>query len=186
MFLKVWYKWILLSLALRYHSRKQIPHNFATRRHTNKCTINVGSLYIHVCLKIQSCQNMSFFTSFDITWYAEAAMYAKIFFSLILFFFFHRGNDRVKLTKCDKIEWGKKCKWHTFWIAILLKWHTVYFIVILFHIKGKWIPMRNLATILPLKFKLSGKFQRFNTVDGSTEMLKNSWISKNFNQNEKL
>ena len=32
--------------------------------------------------------------------------------------------------------------------------------------------MRNVATILPLKFKLSGKFQRFNTIDRSVEMLK--------------
>ena len=32
--------------------------------------------------------------------------------------------------------------------------------------------MRNLATISPLKSKLSGKFQRFNAIDGSIEMLK--------------
>ena len=38
--------------------------------------------------------------------------------------------------------------------------------------------MRNLATILPLKSKLSGKFERFNAIGGSIEMLKNSWISK--------
>ena len=42
--------------------------------------------------------------------------------------------------------------------------------------------MRNLAIILPLtlKSKLSGKFQRFSAIDGSSEMLKNSWISKKF------
>ena len=35
--------------------------------------------------------------------------------------------------------------------------------------------MRNLATILPVKSKFSGKFQRFNAIeDGSIEMLKNS------------
>ena len=34
--------------------------------------------------------------------------------------------------------------------------------------------MRNLATILPLKSKLSGQFRRFNTIDGSIIMLKNS------------
>ena len=32
--------------------------------------------------------------------------------------------------------------------------------------------MRNLAKILPLKFKLSGKLQCFNTIYGSIEMLK--------------
>ena len=45
--------------------------------------------------------------------------------------------------------------------------------------------MRNLATVLPLASKLSGKFQRFNAIDGSTEMLKKSWISKYFNWNKK-
>ena len=50
----------------------------------------------------------------------------------------------------------------------------------------KWLHMRNSVTILPLKFKLSGKFQRFNTADGSIEMLKNNWILKNFSLNEKL
>ena len=39
--------------------------------------------------------------------------------------------------------------------------------------------MKNLATILLLKSKLSGKFQRFNAIDRSIEMLKNSWILKN-------
>ena len=41
-----------------------------------------------------------------------------------------------------------------------------------------WHLVRNLATTLPLKSKLSGKSQRFNAIDGSIEMLKNSWISK--------
>ena len=34
--------------------------------------------------------------------------------------------------------------------------------------------MRNLATALPLKSKLSGKFQRFKVNDGSMKMLKYS------------
>ena len=34
--------------------------------------------------------------------------------------------------------------------------------------------MKNLAKILPLKFKLFGKFQRFNAAYGSIEMLKNT------------
>ena len=34
--------------------------------------------------------------------------------------------------------------------------------------------IRNLVTILPLKAKLSGKFQRFNAINGSIEMLKSS------------
>ena len=31
--------------------------------------------------------------------------------------------------------------------------------------------MRNLTTVLPLKFRLSGQVQRFNATDGSIEML---------------
>ena len=54
-----------------------------------------------------------------------------------------------------------------------------YFIVILFYIEKRWLLMRNLATILPLKSKLSGKFHLFNAIDGRIEMLKNSWNSKN-------
>ena len=46
--------------------------------------------------------------------------------------------------------------------------------------------MRYLAIIVPLKSKLSEKFQRFSTVDESIKKLKNSWISKNFKLNEKL
>ena len=69
------------------------------------------------------------------------------------------------------------CKWHTFWMAPCL---ICYFIVKLFYIERKWLLMRNLATILPLKSKLSGKFQRFNAVNGSIKMLKNAWIAKKF------
>ena len=66
-------------------------------------------------------------------------------------------------------------KWHTFWMAPCL---ISYFIVISFCIERKRFLMRNLATILPLKPKLSGKFQRFNAIDGSIKLLKKSWISK--------
>ena len=52
--------------------------------------------------------------------------------------------------------------------------------VTLLYIERKWLLMRDLATVLPSKSKLSGKFQRFNTVNGSMEMLINSWISKKF------
>ena len=63
---------------------------------------------------------------------------------------------------------------------------TPCFIVMLFYIERKWPIMRNLTTVLPLKPKLSGQFQGFNAVDGSIEMLKSGWISKNLNLNEKL
>ena len=71
--------------------------------------------------------------------------------------------------------------WNTFWINPCL---VCYFIVVLFYIERKWLLMRNLATSSPLTSKLSGKFQCFNAMDGSIEMLKNRWISKNFNSSE--
>ena len=40
-----------------------------------------------------------------------------------------------------------------------------YFIVTLLYIERKLLPMSNLTTILPLKSKLSGKFQRFNVIN---------------------
>ena len=47
-------------------------------------------------------------------------------------------------------------------------------VVLLSYIERKYFLKRNLATILPLKSKLSRKFQSFNTIDGSIKMMKNS------------
>ena len=48
--------------------------------------------------------------------------------------------------------------------------------------------MRNLAMILPLTLdsKLSGKFERFNAIDGNIEMLKNGWIFKKLQSKWKI
>ena len=48
-----------------------------------------------------------------------------------------------------------------------------FFIVGFFYIERKWLLMRSLATILPLKSKLSTKFQRFNTLDRFYIKMKN-------------
>ena len=69
------------------------------------------------------------------------------------------------------------CKWHTFCMA---PWLICCLFVTLFYIEKKQLLMRNLATVLPLKSKLSGKFQRFNVVNGSMEMLINSSTYKKF------
>ena len=53
-----------------------------------------------------------------------------------------------------------------------------FFFVILFYSERKWLLLRNLATILPLKRKLSGKFQRFNAINRSIKMLKVIEFSK--------
>ena len=47
-------------------------------------------------------------------------------------------------------------------VIFLLYWH-----IILYYVRVT--SMRNLVTVLLLKSKLSGKFQRFNAVDGSME-----------------
>ena len=39
--------------------------------------------------------------------------------------------------------------------------------------------MRNLATILPLNSKLSAKFRRFNAIDRSIKVMKNTIAMKN-------
>ena len=49
------------------------------------------------------------------------------------------------------------------------------------YIDRKWLRKR--SHNLPLNSKLSAKFHTFSATGGSTEMLKNGWISNNFNQN---
>ena len=84
--------------------------------------------------------------------------------------------------------------WHMWigWIKVLCKWHIFSMIPRLttvlwsyYFLERKFFLMRNLTTILPLKFRLSERLQRFNAIDGNIEMLKNIWISKNFSWNEK-
>ena len=71
------------------------------------------------------------------------------------------------------------CKWHTFWMApYLICLFLFVFFDILFYIEIKWLLMRNEAAILPLKSKLSGKFQRFNAINRCIEMLKLVEFSK--------
>ena len=138
----------------------------------------MGCLYIHVCLKIQLCLNMQFSTPFDITWYAEVAIYAKkssffSFYSFLVKFTEWHGKWWSKIDKVwqNWIGWKMPlCKWHTFWMAPSL---ICYFIVVFFYVERKWLLMGNLSTILPLKSKLSPKFQRFNTLDRFSVKIKN-------------
>ena len=88
------------------------------------------------------------------------------------------------MIKCDKVERNEKFHYTS---DILFEWPHLNglicsLILILFYIKRKWL-MRNLATILSLKSKLSGESQPFNAIHEIIEMLKNSWISKNFIKN---
>ena len=66
------------------------------------------------------------------------------------------------------------------YLFIYLFIHLFIYFVILIYNDRKGLLMRNLGAILLLKSKLSEKFQRFNGIYRSIEMLKNSWIFKNF------
>ena len=125
-----------------------------------------GLFIQHVCLKIHLCIMTWFFTSFDITWYAEAAIYAKtLLFSLW---------NWQSVTNLNGVK-NAIIKWHNFWMVPYL---ICYFFVILFYIERKWLLMRMLFTILPLKSKLSGKFNRFNAINRNIKMLKIVEFSK--------
>ena len=88
---------------------------------------------------------------------------------LVKFREWHRGSARVKLTKCDKAEWSEKCHYASDFLNYPM--FNFFFFVILFYIEGKWLHMKHLATILPFKSKLSGKFQRFNAIDRTESIL---------------
>ena len=71
--------------------------------------VNMGCLCIYVCLKMRLCL---FSTSFDKTWYVEAAIYTenRLFsHSIVCYFWWIGGGDRVKLTKCDTGKWAEQC-----------------------------------------------------------------------------
>ena len=75
------------------------------------------------------------------------------------------------MTKCDTRERNEKCHYAS--DAPFECPHGL-FIVSLPYIDRRCLLKKNFATILPLKSKLSGKFQSFNATDASIEMLKNS------------
>ena len=91
---------------------------------------------------------------------------------LVKFSEWHREGVEQNWQSVTKLNRVKKAIMQvTFWMNPCL---ICYFIFILFYTERKWLLMRNLPIILPLKSKLSGKFQRFNTIDESIGMLKNS------------
>ena len=59
-----------------------------------------------------------------------------------------------------------------------------YFIVILFYIE--WKGLEKFSHNITPDVQIIGKFEPFNVITGNIKILKNSWITKNFNQNEKL
>ena len=105
-----------------------------------------------------------FSISFDVKWHAESAIYAKksSFLSFHSFLLLSRSN-RVKFTEFDKGEWGEKCHYasdilfncsHVSFVILL----SYYFILSECGFLWEFLPTL-LDTILPLKSKLSEKFQ---------------------------
>ena len=78
----------------------------------------------------------------------------------------------------QRVTWGEKCHYASDILFFLIAPCLVFFVILFYIERNKW--QRNLAAILPFKSKLSGKFQSFNAIDISIEMLKNSWIFNNF------
>lgn len=78
------------------------------------------------------------------------------------------GGIKVKFAKSDTGEWNKK---YYYAIDMLFECPMVN-VILLSYILRKCFLKRNLATIFPLNFKLSSKFQSFNTTNGSIKMLK--------------
>ena len=132
----------------------------------------MGWLYTHVYLKVQLCLKIQLSTCFGITRYAEVVIYTQnlLFCHSIIWSFseWYRGGKRVT-EKVWHMWVGWKmplCASDIFlndpMVIFLLYWH-----IILYYVRVT--SMRNLVTVLLLKSKLSGKFQRFNAVDGSME-----------------
>ena len=120
---------------------------------------------------------MWFFTFFNITWYAEAAMHTKNLLFTHFIIYIQRIKQGRWWSKIDKV-WHKLMEWKMLLDGSII---NLSFFVILRYIERKWHLKRRLASILPSNSKLAGKFQRFNAIDGSIEMLNNSWTSKNSN-----
>ena len=114
---------------------------FAQKYH-NSTTLSIW-VCIYTCVsKIAIVSRMRFSTSFDLTWYAEVAIYTKnlLFFHSIISYFYWITQRRWKC-EFDKVwqRWMRwkmpLCKWHTFW---MFPWLICCFIVILFYIERKW------------------------------------------------
>ena len=137
-------------------------------------------VYTYICVKNFNCLKMWF----HLRWYnvirwsshiCKKSYFLSFYSFLVKFSEYYRGNDRANwqsVTKLNGVKYAIICKWHTFWMAPCL---ICYFIVYWEKVSSN----ENLATILSLKSKLSGKFNCFNAIDVSIKMLKNSWISKN-------
>ena len=83
-------------------------------------------LFIHTCVSKNS--TVSKDSIFYLLWHnvirwsnhiCKKSSFFSFYSFLVKFSNWHRGNDRVKLTNCDKVEWCEKCHYT---IDILFEW----------------------------------------------------------------
>ena len=108
--------------------------------------------------------------SLDITWYAQGALYAKnLLFTHSIDSKWSLVNNTREVIKSDKVEWVK----NTIKQVIFLNGSMFNFLFYFILRESDFL----LATVLPMKSKLSAKLQLFNTIDGNIEMLKNKYAN---------
>ena len=78
-------------------------------------------------------------------------------------------NNTREVIKSDKVEWVK----NTIKQVIFLNGSMFNFLFYFILRESDFL----LATVLPMKSKLSAKLQLFNTIDGNIEMLKNKYAN---------
>ena len=106
-----------------------------------------------------------FSTYFDITLYAEAAIYTKkLLLSHYIGCYFKKITQVRLKSKINKVwhRWmGWKMplsNWHTLW---MVPWLTCCFTVILFYIVRKWLLMINLGKVLPFQQCFWWKYRNY-------------------------
>ena len=108
--------------------------------------------------------------SLDITWYVQGALYAKnLLFTHSIDSKWSLVNNTREVIKSDKVEWVK----NTIKQVIFLNGSMFNFLFYFILRESDFL----LATVLPMKSKLSAKLQLFNTIDGNIEMLKNKYAN---------
>ena len=120
----------------------------------NCYNFGMGCLYIHVCLKMRLCLKIRFSTSFDITWYAEAATYPKnLLFSQSIFCLVKNTGEAIQKNwlSVTQVEWNRIKS--TIQVTYFLNGPiaNLFFYSHVFIYWEKVFYKRSLANILPLK-----------------------------------
>ena len=152
--------WFLMNLWYYYreqqekHIQEPINDNYVTFVNM----INLGCLYIHVSLNMRK----------------DAICYL-LWYSAIRW-----SNHIYNWQNVTQVNGMKNAIMQVTYFLNNPMVNLLFYCHIILHWERKWLLMRYLAAILPLKSELSGKFLRFIAFNGSIKMLKYSWIFKNF------